>query len=71
LNTHILNHLQVLWTVEHNLDAYAVQVQCYNSSNELMYPATVTITTNNIVTLTFFTAEAGHAVIKAISKSAF
>ena len=69
--THTQSSASTLWTVEHNLDAYAVQVQCYNSSNELMYPATVTITTNNIVTLTFFTAEAGHAVIKAISKSAF
>jgi hypothetical protein len=53
------------WTVQHNLGSLDIAVQCYDSSNQLFIPNTVTITDQNTVTLTFSTAQAGKAVVFA------
>lgn len=50
-------------TVTHNLGTTAVLVQVYDGSNVLQQPESVTITSSNVVTLTFGAAFTGSVVV--------
>ena len=50
-------------TVNHNFDSKNVQIQVFNDSDELIIPATVTLTDNDNVTITFDSSTSGHAVV--------
>lgn len=58
------------WNIFHNLDYSAVQVRCYDGNNQEVYPINVQIIDGKNVVATFTTPIAGHAVVKAIGKSA-
>lgn len=60
-----------IWEINHSLDAFAVQIQCYDNSNKLIYPKNIALLNNNNVEVTFFSSMTGKAVIKAISKSEY
>jgi hypothetical protein len=58
-----------VWNISHNLNYNAVMVQCYDGSDELIYPKSIQIIDGNNVVITWETATEGHATIKAISRS--
>jgi len=49
--------------VDHNFDSRNVSVTVYNSSNELILPASVTLTTVNRAVVTFDTSTSGFIVV--------
>lgn len=51
------------WTCTHNFNDVNVEVETYNISGAAIYPDTVTVTSPNIVTITFVVPQAGLAVI--------
>lgn len=51
------------WTVTHNLNSSTPVVQIYDADNQQIIPDSITISTANVVTVTFSSAMAGYAVI--------
>jgi hypothetical protein len=49
--------------ITHNFDTKNVLVSVYNSSDELIMPASTVTTNTNVVTITFDTATTGRAVV--------
>jgi len=49
--------------VNHNFDTKNIQVQVFNDSDQLIIPATVTLTDSDNVTITFDSSTSGHAVV--------
>ena len=49
--------------VTHNFDSKNVAVTVYNSSDELILPASVTLTSNDIATVTFDSSTSGRIVV--------
>ena len=54
------------WTIFHNLNASAIQVQVFDTKDVVIMPSSVYINDNNTCTLTFDTPVAGKAVVKDI-----
>jgi len=47
----------------HGFDSKNITVQVYNSNDELILPATVTLTSNNVATVTFDNSTSGRIVV--------
>jgi hypothetical protein len=51
------------WNIEHNLNAGTVNVQVYNTSDQMVIPNEITIVDNNNININFGTSTAGRAII--------
>lgn len=51
------------WVINHNLGVQHVNFACYDASNELLTPLTVTATNANTLTVEFSGNEDGHAIV--------
>lgn len=51
------------WAITHNLNTVTPSVQVYGTDSKMIIPDAVTITSNNVVTLTFGASFAGRAII--------
>lgn len=66
--THEQPLAQTTWQVNHNLEVTGVQVQCVDSSREVITPKTVTAINQDTVIVEFDDAITGWALVKAIGK---
>jgi len=57
-----------IWQVDHNLDAMAVQVQCFDENDRMIFPNSILLKNQNRTTIRFHTYQSGHVVIKKISR---
>lgn len=64
-------HTQVstspIWRVNHNLDAIAVQVQCFDENADMIFPQEIELKDQNRVWIRFAESKTGTVVIKKIS----
>ena len=51
------------WTINHGLNNYIPIVQVYDADNKMIIPKDITLTSQNTVTVSFTTAQAGKAVV--------
>jgi hypothetical protein len=58
-----------VWEIRHDLGYSSVQVKCYDENDNEIYPTSISIITDDIVSATFETAITGHAVVKGIGRS--
>lgn len=54
---------QTSLTLTHNLKSKYVSVICYNASNQVIIPNSITMTSDNVATVTFSVASTGTAVV--------
>jgi len=54
------------WAVRHNLDAFGVQIQCYDENDNVIYPENVNIVSSSRIDVTFSEAVSGNAVVRKI-----
>ena len=63
--THTQSGASVTWTIVHNLGYKYVNIDCYDSSDEIIIPDSIVATDVNTTTVTFATSRTGAAVISA------
>lgn len=51
------------WSIVHNLNSEDVTIQFWDSSDQLMFPDTITVVSPNIVQATFLVVTAGKSVV--------
>ena len=51
------------WTVSHNFDLQYVNVDVYDSNDQIVIPTSITATDSNTITLTFGSAVSGNAIL--------
>jgi hypothetical protein len=51
------------WTVSHNFDLQYVNVDVYDSNDQIVIPTSITATDSNTLTLTFGSAVSGNAIV--------
>lgn len=56
----------IIWNIHHNLSAFAIQVQCFDENDQVIYPADISIISSTQVDVTFSEPVSGHAVVKKI-----
>jgi len=66
--THEQSIAQTTWQVNHNLEVTGIQVQCVDSSREVITPKTVTAINQDTVIIEFDDAITGWALVKKIGK---
>lgn len=66
--THAQAIPQKIWQVEHNLEVTGVQVQCVDSSREMILPKTITALDQDTLTIEFDDPQSGWALVKKIGK---
>jgi len=64
---HTQSSTSPLWRINHNLNAVAVQVQCFDENDQMMIPQEIELKDENSVWVRFNTSKTGTAVIKQIS----
>lgn len=64
--THTQGIAATTWQVDHNLEVTGVQVQCLDSSREIVIPKSITVTNQDTVIVEFDDAITGWVLVKAI-----
>ena len=68
--THTQGVANTTWQVEHNLEVSGIQVQCLDSSREIIIPTSITAIDQDTVIIEFESAITGWVFIKAIGDPA-
>ena len=63
LHEHDQSSTATTWTITHNLNVTAPILQIYDTSGKMLIPDSVVPTSNNVMEVTFNTAQAGTAVV--------
>jgi P2-related tail formation protein len=53
----------VSWSIVHNLEVIGVMVECFNSSDEKIYPEVVKLVSSNLATASFAVPQSGYALV--------
>ena len=60
---HAQTSANTTWTISHNFDYQYVNVDVYDSNDQIVIPTSITATDTNTITLTFGSAISGNAII--------
>ena len=60
---HAQSSAATTWTISHNFDYQFVNVDVYDSNDQIVIPTSITATDTNTITLTFGSAISGNAII--------
>lgn len=63
LYTHNQQNASTTWTINHGLNTTSVQVQVFDTSDRVVIPDEITVSTSNQASVTFNTALSGRAVV--------
>ena len=60
---HVQSSANTTWTITHNFDYQYVNVDVYDSNDQIIIPTSITATDSNTITLTFNSTVSGNAII--------